>query len=150
MEEIDLKKDTIIYKYAKKLLRLNTDGEVLKKVTEENNIFPKAIYSDFSMRNYLSEKPNLKKILSKKNINILVYSFDRLTRNNFELLEIQEQCKKNNITIYDRNGYELNKTLHLDIFSVYPTYIIKEMRKADFKRSKRNKEKKAIMEERAL
>ena len=49
MEEIDLKKDTIIYKYAKKLLRLNTDGEVLKKVTEENNIFPKAIYSDFSI-----------------------------------------------------------------------------------------------------
>lgn len=91
----------IIYIYDKNQELANIQLDKIKSFCKEQHINVSKIYIDVLKYNKLENKINLKKILNKKNSNILISKCSRLTRNTTELLKIEKICHQNNINVFD-------------------------------------------------
>lgn len=97
-----LSNEAILYIYAKDKELADSQLNKVKAIWKANNIKTSKVYFDISTKNSLKYKINLKKLVREnKNINILILNINRLTRDTFELHELNKYCSKNNINIYD-------------------------------------------------
>ena len=60
------------------------------------------MYVEFGCSNFFKNKKSLNRLLEEnKNLNILVYSQDRLSRKTEDLFTIKNICKENEISFFD-------------------------------------------------
>jgi len=94
-------KDLIVYCYAKDLDSLNIQKNYINNFCKNNIKNPIRFYIDYGVPNFLKNKKDLQELLSSnENIDILVFSQDRLTRDTKEMLSISSVCKDKNIKIF--------------------------------------------------
>lgn len=100
--EQTLKSDCILYLYSKNTEGLLSQAVTLKKFCNSRLLKPKLIYEDSNKLNFLSNKENLMKLISENlNVDVLVTSMDRLSKNILELTNIQKLCKMKKIRFFD-------------------------------------------------
>ena len=88
-----LSNEAILYIYAKDKELADSQLNKVKAICKANNIKTSKVYFDISTKNSLKYKINLKKLVRENK--------NRLTRDTFELHELNKYCSKNNINIYD-------------------------------------------------
>lgn len=100
--EQTLKSDCILYLYSKNTEGLLSQAVTLKKFCNSRLLKPNLIYEDSNKLNFLSNKENLMKLISENsNVDVLVTSIDRLSKNILELTDIQKLCKMKKIRFFD-------------------------------------------------
>ena len=100
--EQTLKSDCILYLYSKNTEGLLSQAVTLKKICNSRLLKPNLIYEDSNKLNFLSNKENLMKLISENsNVDVLVTSVDRLSKNILELTNIQKLCKMKKIRFFD-------------------------------------------------
>jgi len=98
----------VVYCYAKNLDSLNNQRNYINNFCKENMKNPTRFYIDYGVSNFLKNKKDLQELLSNnENIDILVFSIDRLTRDFDEMLSISSMCKDKNINIFGIKENEL-------------------------------------------
>lgn len=115
----EISDNAIAYCYSKKGNGIELQEFMIRCFLEQNGKEYKKIFFDSGVSNLLKSKTNLQKILNLKDIDIVVLSLDRLTRNSIEFQEINSICKENNIKIF---GIKQNLFLSDldDLLSLYP------------------------------
>lgn len=92
----------VIYLYGKDSSSLEKQNYFLKNYCKDHNITPLKMYVDFCCSNFLKNKKSLNRLLEEnKNLNILVYSQDRLSRKTEELFTIKNICSEKEINFFD-------------------------------------------------
>ena len=82
----------VLYLYGKDSSSLEKQNYFLKNYCKDHNITPLKMYVDFGCSNFLK---------NKKNLNILVYSQDRLSRKTEDLFTIKNICSEKGINFFD-------------------------------------------------
>lgn len=100
--EYNISNNYVMYCYSKKGNSLKFQREYLKTICNSMlKIPPSKIYSDSGVSNFVRDKSNFKKLLEENsNIDIVVLSADRLTRDSLEMLEIENYAKTKNIRFF--------------------------------------------------
>lgn len=92
----------VIYLYGKDSSSLEKQNYFLKNYCKEHSITPLKMYVDFGCSNFLKNKKSLNRLLEEnKNLNILVYSQDRLSRKTEDLFTIKNICSEKEINFFD-------------------------------------------------
>ena len=91
----------IVYYYAKDLHSLITQKQLIFSFCKSSIKIPSKYYLDYGVSNFLKNKKDLIKLLSSNsNVDVIVASDDRLTRDTVEKLKIKEICDSKNIKIF--------------------------------------------------
>lgn len=92
----------MVYYYAKDLHSLNTQRQLIFSFCKSNMKIPGKYYLDYGVSNFLKNKKDLIKMLSSNsNVDVIIASDDRLTRDAVEKLKIKELCDSKNIKIFN-------------------------------------------------
>lgn len=92
----------VIYLYGKDKSTLERQNYLIKNYCKDHDITPLKMYVDFGCSNFLKNKKSLNRLLEEnKNLNILVYSQDRLSRKTEDLFTIKNICMENKISFFD-------------------------------------------------
>ena len=92
----------VIYLYGKDSSSLEKQNYFLKNYCKDHSITPLKMYVDFGCSNFLKNKKSLNRLLAEnKNLNILVYSQDRLSRKTEDLFTIKNICSEKEINFFD-------------------------------------------------
>lgn len=120
-----------IYCYSKKGNSLKFQREYLKTICKSMfKMPPSKIYSDSGVSNFVRDKSNLKKLLEENsNIDVVVLSADRLTRDSLEMLEIESYAKTKNIRFF---SIRENKFLFESEYEKNYLDLIKNIKDGDF------------------
>lgn len=106
----------LIYVYAREKDDTNRQLNFIKAFCKKKNIRTSKIYIDNGSINKLDYKISLNNLIREnKNNNVLILNSSKLTRNNFELLELQNICHQKNINFYDitSDNFIFNRDLKL-------------------------------------
>jgi len=107
----------IIYSYSKDNDALVRQEFILNEFCKSWLLKPKKTYKDLGGPNFLSNKSDLVKMLfENSNVDIIISSVDRLSRNIKELMDIEALCQEKNIRFFDISSRDFVLIPHLNIY----------------------------------
>lgn len=113
-----IKPDCIIYAYSKDKDALLSQESMLKNFCKSWLLKPQKIYKDLGGPNFLSNKSDLVKMLfENSNVDIIISSVDRISRDMKEIIDIELLCKEKNIRFFDVSLRDFVLTQPLRIYS---------------------------------
>lgn len=99
---MNLDNNYVIYLYGKTAESLEHQNYFIKNYCKELNITPLKMYVDYGCSNFFQNKKSLNRLLDENNnLNILVYSQDRLSRKTEDLFRIKKTCEEKEISFFD-------------------------------------------------
>lgn len=117
LDEQTIKNNCILYVYGKSEESINIQEEKLSSFCKEWLLNPVKVYKDYGGSNFLENKSNLMKLFSEnQDIDMIIFSFDRISGNLLEVMKIDSLSSDKNIRIYDiKNNAFVSELFQSDI-----------------------------------